>query len=463
MTDDVARVHYFARQFLRTQDFTDEQDYHLAAHRRHNIGGHTWGILVGLDLTAEGGNVWAGPGAAVDGYGRDLVLPDRLPVPPSAFDERNTDMLGVWLAYDRVAGDPAASGYAGCGKAGDIPFYRWSERPRLVLLPFDPYADPRKPDTVPEADRPFDPSRTPPDDPDQDWPVFLGTVTRNPANTAQPYVIGVGGRPYAGLVGRDIVAPSGRTRVQLDPENIDDDYRFAVYLADGEKLTGKELPRLAVARAVAGPAGAAEETLEIRGPTTLHGNLTLPGRAVAFDAGPERPGGNAVWGLYRTANPTAGIDELRVEIPSAPGGRKHQVVVGSWGKAVQPDGSEAEQFVPALTVDANGDVTVHGDLVVQGTIDNPQLISAELPDTVKNLALAGFLSGVGGASALLDRVYRSPFEERATGVPLLRAAVSLVATDDDRLADLTQMLADDPAAAERMRAALPPPPQGPVP
>ena len=37
MTDATSRVHYFEEQFLRTQDYVDEQAYHVAARRRHNI------------------------------------------------------------------------------------------------------------------------------------------------------------------------------------------------------------------------------------------------------------------------------------------------------------------------------------------------------------------------------------------------------------------------------------------
>lgn len=436
MTGDVARVHYYTGQFLRTQDFTDEQAYHVAAHRRHNIGGHSWGIAVGLDITAGEGGVWVEPGVAVDGYGRDVVLGERRPVPPSSFDQQNTDVLAVWIAYDRVAGEPPEPGYAGCGASDD--FYRWIERPRLIVRPFDPYADPRKPGTVPEADWFFDPSRTPPDDPDQDWPVFLGTVRREPN---QRYVADASGRPYAGLVGHDIVAPSGHARVQIGEEK---GYLFAVHLG------GNAPPALAVAR----PAGAAEETIEIRGHTTVHGNLTVPGRAVAFAAGEERPDDAAFWGVYRTAEATDGTDELRIEMPAAAGGKKHQVVVGSW--------TPENKFVAALTVDANGTVTVHGDLVVEGRIDEKKIIAAPVPEEVRNLALAGFLSGVGGASVLLDRLYRSPFGDEAQGpllqgVPedtVLRAATALVVADQGRLADMARMLAEDPDAAARLRDAL---------
>ncbi|MEV6304230.1 hypothetical protein AB0M02_32825 [Actinoplanes sp. NPDC051861] len=443
---DTARVRYYTRQFLRTEDFTDEQAYHLAAHRRHNIGGHSWGIVSGLEIAAEGDSVWVRPGFAVDGYGRDVVVADRLTVSTGAFDEQGTGVLAVFVAYDRVEGSPAEPGYFGCG-AGETPFNRWIERPRLVLMRHDPYADPRAPDSVPVEDRQFDPGRTPPDDPDQDWPVFLGTVTRDLADREQPYRVDGAGRPYAGLVGRRIVTPDGRASVQLDAEDVDDAYRFAV------RLAGTRDPWLGVTRAVTTEAGRVEETLRIAGDTTVDGDLGVPGRAVAFGAAVERPAGDGLWGMYRLADTQKGTDELRIEIPVAAPGR-HRVVVGSWD-------ADEEEFRPALTIDSSGDVTVHGDLVVEGRTFSAAPIEPALPEPVKNLALAGFLSGVGGASVLLDRLYRSPFTTTPPATPLLRAAAGLVTEDDDRLVELAAMIAENPEVAARLRVALQPPPPAP--
>ena len=43
-------------RLLRTSDFVDEQAYHLAQHRRHNITGHVWGIGAGLDVVLLDGD-----------------------------------------------------------------------------------------------------------------------------------------------------------------------------------------------------------------------------------------------------------------------------------------------------------------------------------------------------------------------------------------------------------------------
>ena len=59
-SDTIARVNYFDRQFLRTQDFVDEQAYHIAMRRRHNIAQHRWGIVAGLQLVLDEQNLFAG-------------------------------------------------------------------------------------------------------------------------------------------------------------------------------------------------------------------------------------------------------------------------------------------------------------------------------------------------------------------------------------------------------------------
>ncbi len=91
----------------------------------------------------------------------------------------------MWLAYDLVAGDPAPDGYASCFDADDGS-YRVVELPLLRYTVPDPNETDRRRATVPEGDRDFGPERTPPDDPIDDWPVFLGSVTRRRQDDRTP-------------------------------------------------------------------------------------------------------------------------------------------------------------------------------------------------------------------------------------------------------------------------------------
>ena len=112
--DSPTRVHYYDRQYLRTQDFDAEQHYHLTAHRRHDIARHVGGIVAGLAVVASGdGELTVQPGVAVDGYGRLLVLTSPAPISSAAFTDRGSDVLDVRSrlpgpppARDRAAGRP---------------------------------------------------------------------------------------------------------------------------------------------------------------------------------------------------------------------------------------------------------------------------------------------------------------------------------------------------------------------
>jgi hypothetical protein len=446
MTSEVvSRVRYFPGQFLRTPDFTDEQRYHLAMRRRHNIGHHTFGIVSGLVVSLLDGLPTVEPGMAIDGYGRELILVSRTPLDmPAAFTARGTGILDVWISYQLVPAERAPTGYASCTE--DDTTYRVVEQPVLrYTVPDLDRPDRRKPATVPEGDVNFGPDRTPPDDPIEDWPVFLATVTRNPDGTFQ---VNSDGRPYAGLVGEAIRAASGRAWIQVGAERTDDPFRFAVRI-DGVPFP--DIPRLCVRD---------DGDVEVAGKTTLVGNVEVGGgvefavdRTVAkLEDVPPQP-----WTLSRVAD-TLGHNEMRLEMDGPAGTVGHEVVIGTWKEPADP--SAQEQFVPCLTIGSDRTVTVHGDLVVEGTLLDGARAPMQWSDSARAVLNTAFLSGVGGASAVLRRFYRSPF---VTPQILIRPpddaveAVAQVAGDEQLLTEFaTQLKTRAPAAAEALRAALRP-------
>jgi hypothetical protein len=464
MSDPLSRVHYFEEQYLRTQDFVDEQAYHLTAHRRHNVGQHTWGIVVGLELESEEGALVLRPGVAVDGYGRDLVVPTTRSLPGSAFAERGSDELDVWLVYDRVGTDPAPPGYAGCEEDGDVPYYRWLERPIVRLERPDPaFPDPRLPEVVPPGDRDFDASRPAPDDPLREWPVFLGRVRFDPDNPENPYAIDSSNRPYVGLVGEYVVAPSGRTLLQLGPSSVDDPNVVALYIPEAESAEDRQRPRLAFA---------ATGEVELRGDTTVYGDVALAGRALELRPGDARSPDDGPWRLYHVED-TGDVHELRIEMarPAAGGvAGLNEVVIGSWAKTVDATGAEVEGFRPCLSVSDDCTVTVHGNLVVEGSIvEGVDLVTGGLSDEAARMALAAHLGGVGAAGFLLDRLYRSPATSRQRRVAMTRMAMRAMpnetirafseslAADALRLDEFAHYLRDRyPETARLLRDALEP-------
>ena len=213
----IRRVQYFERQYLRTQDFTDEQAYHVAMRRRHNIAHHSWGIVYGLQLEYDtAASVFiVHPGMAIDGYGRELILAKNYDILVNEFALRDRSTLDVWLRYERKAVSPAPSGYGASGRHGETPHYRWQELAIVTLTPAAFDSDRRKPEGVAAGDLDFSPNRMPPDEPTLEWPVYLGQIRRDLADAENPYKVDLRGRPYAGLVGEAIRAPSGRALVQL--------------------------------------------------------------------------------------------------------------------------------------------------------------------------------------------------------------------------------------------------------
>jgi hypothetical protein len=72
------RVHYFFGQILSLDDFQAEQNYHRERLKRHNRFLHGWGVVTGLEVSAElNGNehtIVISPGMAVDSLGNEIVV-----------------------------------------------------------------------------------------------------------------------------------------------------------------------------------------------------------------------------------------------------------------------------------------------------------------------------------------------------------------------------------------------------
>ncbi len=384
MTDnEISRVRYYDQQILRTSDFVDEQAYHLAQRRRHNIGEHIWGIVSGLelDMDPEEGLI-VQPGMAVDGYGRELILEQYQSIEPRTFDDKGSETLDIYLVYVQQTSDEAPSGYAACRPAGQITSYRIQERAGLLIKkasgdrPKEAGIDlpeRRQPEEVPPADLRFAPERVPPDAPSQQWPVFLGQVQRT-GSQDEPYAIAMSGRPYAGLRGELVRAPSGWAWLQVG-EWEDNDYRFGVFLAEGKSTPAAPLtpdkPTLGITR---------QGSVELRADTRLWGDLIVEGGAVEFGPGPEytmaRP-----WRIYHALQEPnqddvtdVTRDQLRIEM-AGPGvdGKANEVVIGHWS-------NQKQDFVPCLTIADDCKVTVHRNLVVNGKVNGDLSVLHQPPD-----------------------------------------------------------------------------------
>jgi hypothetical protein len=430
----IERVNYFDRQYLRLEDFTDEQGYQIAMRRRHNISHHTWGIVEGLEPTIVDGSPYVSPGLAIDGFGRELILKMLQPLPPQAFVNFNTDELQVWMDYATTLTSAPLKGYADCGANGTRQYYRVSEKPVVRFAKPDVNSTPRKPSSVLLTDSSFDATQTSPED--RNWPIFLGTVKYNAANTQQPYSIDLSKRPYAGLVGESVIDPAGSTKLQIGAEDLSDPNRFAVFIPASDTDPG--VARLAIQK---------DGTVKVRGQTTMSGNVTVSGGTIQVGVGPDTS--PQPWRIYRVQETDATAtehNELRIEMEGG-GSGNNQVVIGAWS-------AQDSKFKPCLTVADTGTVTVAGNLVIMGKLDvNPDnmvpgTLTTEAKAFVASAAMAGFAAG--HAQVNPDILMQTPglappaAVAAATAGTQIKEVASLIAHPDEKhLRELAGMLKTD--------------------
>jgi len=117
------RLNYFTHQFLREQDFRDEQKYHVDMRRRHNRLFHAWGVAEGLEVERKGEREIAiTPGVAIDRDGREIVLLNSVTRDLSAFNRDSHTF--VTIAYDErwdEADQQSAGGVAGYSRVTESP------------------------------------------------------------------------------------------------------------------------------------------------------------------------------------------------------------------------------------------------------------------------------------------------------------------------------------------------------
>jgi hypothetical protein len=394
-----SRVNYFERQYLRLAEFQDEQAYHIALRRRHNLSHHWWGIVVGLELVLEQKVPVVRPGLAIDGYGRELLLLDRFTVDRPVFDRYGTNRLDLWLEYD-LAGADAGAPPAVCDPTRPRQEYRAIERARVVVERASAApVDPRRPEIVPAEDLDAVVGETP-DDPQRRWPVYLGRLSMKIPETGTPeYTIVPASLAYIGLNAELIDHPGNAARIELghvsDP--IAGDTRdiggtpctyegeagreFAVFVppTDGDLSSLK--PTISVTPAAT----------QIRGTTVVHGNLVLDGSSLLFPAGVAQKDVKVDEGpaIYRV---TAGGDELRIDFGDSYSADR-KLVLG-----LTKDG----QFQPALEIAMEKGKTaptvrIAGDFRVEGTFMGNDIrlrtLSQDLIPQLAAMLQMGILSG----------------------------------------------------------------------
>jgi hypothetical protein len=305
---EVARPSYREGQFLAAADFVAEQAYHRQAAQRHEVGNHTWGLVVGFDLVevpdpadAQFVDVFLTPGLAIDGYGRQLVSFSRVLLDPLAFNAfLDTAYRSVWLQYAEIAAAPAPDGYADCA---DDSTTRVIETFRVVVDPVDETTDvvvdgdtatpePAAGATIPaDSSVPF--QELPAEPPVARWLVRLGSLLWDgAARRFRPSGSGLTqGRRFAGVVAADVLAPAGTLRVA---------------------------PRTAVADRDAADFAQVEGRLRVQGRVNAERELWMEGDPIRFTGDGGNEPAEKQLTLGRDNGPSGGKHRLRLTIGEKP-------------------------------------------------------------------------------------------------------------------------------------------------
>jgi hypothetical protein len=134
---DIKRLNYFNGQFLKQEDFNDEQGYHIDMRRRLNRSLHTWGVAdTGLQVSSVSGTtnqISIGAGMAIDNQGREIVL--LTPQTKSLAGEPANSDVYVTVQYQETKTDPPTN------STDPTLFTRWTEQPKVEIVRTPPAAD----------------------------------------------------------------------------------------------------------------------------------------------------------------------------------------------------------------------------------------------------------------------------------------------------------------------------------
>ncbi|TGD76171.1 hypothetical protein E4634_01080 [Mangrovimicrobium sediminis] len=113
------RPSFFALQYLSAVDLNAIVDYLRTTAARQNLGQHSWGIAVGLDLVSQPVTdttveYYVQPGVAVDGYGRIIVVSNPTRIEAGQFVGVGSGNVDVWIRYDETDLSATRPGFNAC-------------------------------------------------------------------------------------------------------------------------------------------------------------------------------------------------------------------------------------------------------------------------------------------------------------------------------------------------------------
>lgn len=135
-TISAERPQFFEGQYLGADDLDAIVDYLRTSNARQNLGQHTWGIAVGLELVSQpisdtAVEYYVQPGVAVDGYGRIIVVYAPTRIEADDFVGIGSGNVDVWIRYDESEFSATRPGFNVCSATDE--YARISESFKIVV------------------------------------------------------------------------------------------------------------------------------------------------------------------------------------------------------------------------------------------------------------------------------------------------------------------------------------------
>jgi hypothetical protein len=126
-SQSLKRLRFFTGQLLTTESLQLEQQYFREKLKRHNRTLHGFGIVSGLEVSVQSGQIVVEPGLALDCEGNELVIESARPVVAASTCD-GSQAAYIWLRYveeetdfvPAVPVEPAASSAEEGAKASTI-------------------------------------------------------------------------------------------------------------------------------------------------------------------------------------------------------------------------------------------------------------------------------------------------------------------------------------------------------
>jgi hypothetical protein len=234
MSDPVSRPTFYEGEILPAADLIATVDYPRNQMARHDRSVHRWGIVTGLDLTGKPAATASGTsyktvtcaaGIAIDGTGREIVVPDAVQLSPTDFLSTvspDTNHPEYWYPVFLVGLDHAAPPSSNLtGACANSQPTRTQETYNIV------YGNPGDELNLDQQQAVANVSDGPDDGTNDPWQILLGFVqwvTKDP--TVQQFAdvgdfnpaTGIG-RRYIGVNAAEVVSGSGSLMLETHPAN----------------------------------------------------------------------------------------------------------------------------------------------------------------------------------------------------------------------------------------------------